>query len=70
MRGKEKSLKKATDKSQISVGVSKIPMQKEFKEALESNTHLDKEVVKIGESNKLACDDLIISINKERLHLD
>ena len=50
-------------------GVDKIPTQYEYESALEGNEDLDKTIVKLGELNKVACEDLILSINKSSLIL-
>ena len=44
-------------------GVYKIPMQDEYEHALEGDTDLSKNTVKMGELNELADKDLILSIN-------
>ena len=38
-------------------------MQKDFEKAHEGDSNLDKKFVKLGELNKLAYEDLILSIN-------
>ena len=43
--------------------MDKILTQDEYKEALEGNEDLNKQTVKLGELNKLAYEDLILSIN-------
>ena len=45
------------------VKVDKISMQSEFEKALEGSNDLDKEILKLGDQNKMACEDLILSIN-------
>ena len=44
-------------------GVDKIPTQEEYKSALEGDKDLNKNIVKLGELNELAYEDLILSIN-------
>ena len=44
-------------------GVDKIPTQDEYEEALKGNEDLDKQIIKLGELNKLVYEDLILSIN-------
>ena len=44
-------------------GVDKIPMQEEYESTLERNEDLNKRIVKLGELNELAYEDLILSIN-------
>ena len=44
------------------IGIDKAPMQEEFEEAQRGGTDLDKKVIKVGELNKLANEDLILSI--------
>ena len=44
-------------------GVDKIPMQEEYERALEGDDDLNKKIVKLGELNELAYEDLILSIN-------
>ena len=55
-----RSVKRLLIKSGFSVGEYKIPMQHE--EALEGSADLDRKNVKLDELNKLACEDLILSI--------
>ena len=43
--------------------VEKIPTQDEHEEALEGDNNLNKKIVKLGELNELANEDLILSIN-------
>ena len=44
-------------------GVDKIPMQDEYKSALDGNIDLDRKIVKLGELNELAYENLTFSIN-------
>ena len=43
--------------------MDKIPTQDEYENALEFNTDLNKMIVKLGDLNELAYEDLILSIN-------
>ena len=45
------------------VGVDKVSTQGEYYEALEGDVDLNENVVRLGESNELACKDLILNIN-------
>ena len=44
-------------------GMDKIPTQDEYKNALKVHMDLDKKMINLGESNELACEDLVLSIN-------
>ena len=44
-------------------GLDKVSMQDEYENAVEGDTDLDEKVVKLGEWNELAYEDLILSIN-------
>ena len=44
-------------------GIDKIPTQDEYENALEGDLNLIEKILKLGELNKLACEDLILSIN-------
>ena len=61
--GKWKGYKKFLVSTGITPGVDKIPMQEEYENALEGDDDLDKKIVKLGELNELAYEDLILSIN-------
>ena len=43
-------------------GIDKSPMQEEYENALKGDMDLDKKIIKLGELNKLAYEDLILSI--------
>ena len=43
-------------------GVDKIPIQEESENALEGGTDFNKKIIKLGELNKLAYEDLMLSI--------
>ena len=43
--------------------MEKIPTQDEYKNAMEGDTDIDKFIIKLGEWNKLAYEDLILSIH-------
>ena len=43
--------------------MDEIPTQDEYEEALEGDMDLDKNILKLGELNELAYEDLILSIN-------
>ena len=43
--------------------MDKIPAQEEYENALEGNDDLNKKIVKLGELNELAYEDLILLIN-------
>ena len=58
-----RSYKKLLVSTGTTPGVDKIPTQEEYDEALEGNNNLDKRIVKLGELNELAYEDLILSIN-------
>ena len=45
------------------LGVDKIPTQDEYENALEVDMDLNKKIIKLGELNELAYEDLILSIN-------
>ena len=62
-RGKRKGYKKLLVSTGTTPGVDKIPTQEEYDEALEGDDDLDKKIVKLGELNELAYEDLILSIN-------
>ena len=40
-----------------------IPTQDDYENALKRDMDLDKKIIKLGESNELACEELILSIN-------
>ena len=61
--GKWKGYKKLLVSIGTTPGVNKIPTQEEFENALEGNEDLNKKIVKLGELNELAYEDLILSIN-------
>ena len=61
--GKWKGYKKLLVSTGATPGVEKIPTQKEYESALEGNEDLNKMIVKTGELNKLAYEDLILLIN-------
>ena len=44
-------------------GVDTIPTQEEYDSALEGDDDLNKKIVKLGEFNELAYEDLILLIN-------
>ena len=44
-------------------GVDKIPTKDDYKNALEDDMDLNKNIVKLGELHELAYDDLIVSTN-------
>ena len=44
-------------------GVDKFPTQEESENAFEGDTDLDEKIVRLGKLNKLAYEDLILSIN-------
>ena len=46
-------------------GVDKIPTQKEYENPLEGGMDLYKKIIKLGEMNELAYEDLILSINTD-----
>ena len=47
------------------MGIHKVPMQAEHKEAFVGNTNLDKNIVMLGELGGLTCEDSIPSINTD-----
>ena len=51
------------------VGVDKTPMQGEYENALKGNVDLNIKIKKLGELNKLAYEDLILSINTNSLEV-
>ena len=44
-------------------GVDKIPMQEEYENDLESDMDLDNKIIKLGDLNQLACENLILPIS-------
>ena len=44
-------------------GVDKIPFVDKYEKSLKGDTDLDKKIIKLGESNELAYEDLILTIN-------
>ena len=63
MQGKWKGYKKLLVSNGSTSGVDKIPTQDEYKNALEVDIDLEKKIIKLGELNELACEDLILSTN-------
>ena len=63
MHGKWKGFKKLLVSTDTTPGVDKSPMQEEYKSALEGDDDVNKKIVKLGELNGLAYEDLILSIN-------
>ena len=61
--GKQKGYKKLLGSTSTTPGVDKIPMQEEYDSALEGHDDLDKKIIRSGESNEFAYEDLILSIN-------
>ena len=59
LHGKQKGYKKLLVSTGNTPGVDKIPTQEEYKSALEGDKDLDKKIVKLGELNELAYEDLI-----------
>ena len=43
--------------------LAKIPTQDEYEDALEGDIDLKKKIIKLGELNELAYEDIILSIN-------
>ena len=62
LHGKQKGYKLLVSNVSMS-GVDKIPTQDEYENAMEGDTDLNKKIVKLGELNELAYEDLILSIN-------
>ena len=60
--GKQKGYKKLMISIGSMPGMDKNPTQ-EYEKALWENEDLDKKIVKLGELNELAYEDLILSIN-------
>ena len=50
-------------------GVDKIPMQKEYENALEGDPDHNKKIVKLGQLNELAYEDLILFINTSSVRI-
>ena len=44
-------------------GMDKISMQDEYEHALKGGMDLDKKIIKLGDLNELAYEDLILSVN-------
>ena len=63
LHGKWKGYKKLLVSTGTTHVVDKIPMQEEYQNALEGDEGLDKKIVKLGELNELAYEDLILLIN-------
>ena len=63
--GKQKGNKKLLVGSWATMGIHKVPMQAEHKEAFVGNTNLDKNIVMLGELGGLTCEDSIPSINTD-----
>ena len=61
--GKHKGYKKLLVSSRSMLGMDKIPTQDKYENALIGNIDLDKKILKLSELNKLAYEDLILSIN-------
>ena len=61
--GKQKVYKKLLVSTGTTPGVDKIPMQKEYESALKGDGDLNRKIVKLGELNELAYEDLILLIN-------
>ena len=61
--GKQKGYKKLLVSTGTTPGVDEIPMQEEFDSMLEGHDDLDKKIVKLGELNELAYEDLLLSLN-------
>ena len=61
--GKQKGYKKLLVSTGTTPGVDKIPTQDEYESALDKDEDLNKKIIKLGELNKLAYEDLILSIN-------
>ena len=47
------------------IGVDKIPTQSDFERAIEGSTDLNKKIFDLGKLNKLAYNDLFLSINTD-----
>ena len=60
--GKWKGYKKLLVGNGFTVVADKIPLLSEFERACERNSDLDKKIAKLDEPNKLAYEDLIMSI--------
>ena len=45
--------------------VNKICMQEEYENALQGGKNLNKKIIKLGKSNKIAYEDLIFSIDTD-----
>ena len=63
MHRKPKIYKKLLVRNGSSSGVNKISTQDEYKNALEGDTDLDEKIIKLGEFNELAYEDLLLFIN-------
>ena len=63
LHGKQMGCKKLLLSTGTTPGVEKIPMQEEYESALEGDEDLNKRIIKLGELNELAYEDLILSIN-------
>ena len=63
MHGKLKGYKKLLVSTGSAPGMDKIPTQEEYENALEGDDDLNKKIIKLGELNELAYEDLILSIN-------
>ena len=63
LHGKWKGYKKLLVSTRTTPGVDKSPTQEENESALEGDENPDKRIVKLGELNELAYEDLILSIN-------
>ena len=58
--GKHKGSKKLWMSSRSTSGVDKTPMQEVYENAFKSVTDINKQIIKLGELNELAYEDLIL----------
>ena len=59
----QKDYKKVLVSSGSKSGMDMVPSQDEYKNAFKGDTNLYQKIIKLGESNKLTCEYLILSFN-------